>query len=208
MLNNKIIMDSISSTINGNTYNSNNEIIGEYYELCRDNLHQYKQPHFIFHMKNKAEYCYTKYLEQNKLTRELDSGIDLICPFTTIVPAQSTILLDLDIIVECNIYNKNYDKNTLNINIRPFILVPRSSIYRTPLQLANSIGIIDAGYRGVLKAAIRNNSDIDYEIKEGDRLVQICLPNLDYNYIFSFVKEEDELIASTERGMEGFGSTG
>ena len=39
-------------------------------------------------------------------------------------------------------------------NGRAYFLLPRSSISKTPLRLANSIGLIDAGYRGNLKAAM------------------------------------------------------
>ena len=39
-----------------------------------------------------------------------------------------------------------------------YYLVPRSSISNTPFIMANSIGIIDAGYRGFIKAKIRNCS--------------------------------------------------
>ena len=39
-----------------------------------------------------------------------------------------------------------------------YMLVPRSSISKTPLRMANSIGIIDAGYRGEIMAAVDNIS--------------------------------------------------
>ena len=41
----------------------------------------------------------------------------------------------------------NNDKNI------GYYLYPRSSISKTPLILANSVGIIDSGYRGNIKAA-------------------------------------------------------
>lgn len=197
-------------TIVGNTYNSKNEIIGDNYKLCRDILHNFNDtPHFMIHMTNQAESIYRQYLEQNKLKREYDSGIDLLCPNELIIRANSTVLIDLGIIVECNIITKNYDTNELIYNHRPYILAPRSSIYKLHgIQVANSIGIIDAGYRGILKLALRNLNDCDYLIKKGERLSQICLPSLDYNYMFSIVNIEDGLISETERGEGGLGSTG
>ena len=194
----------------GNTYNSKNEIIGDNYKFCRDIVHNFNDtPHFMIHMTNEAEFVYRQYLEQNKLKRGFDSGIDLLCPNELIIPANSTFLVDLGIIVECNIISKDKEKNEIKYNHRPYILAPRSSIYKYHgIQVANSLGIIDAGYRGKLKLALRNLTNVDFLIKKGDRLSQICLPDLNYNYIFSFVNIEDCLITDTERGIGGLGSTG
>ena len=84
-----------------------------------------------------------------------------------------------------------------------FQLVPRSSIWRTPLRQSNSIGIIDAGYRGHLMVPVDNISNEDYIIKSGERLFQIVHPSLEP------IKVElvDE-VSDTERGSGGFGSTG
>jgi len=84
-----------------------------------------------------------------------------------------------------------------------YMLVPRSSISKTPLRMANSIGIIDAGYRGEIMAAVDNTSDKDYMVVPGQRLFQIVHPTL---YPFN-VAVVDEL-SETERGDGGFGSTG
>ena len=69
--------------------------------------------------------------------------------------------------------------------------------------MSNSVGIIDAGYRGNLMAALDNHSDEPYFIEKGTRLFQICSP------IFSNInmKVVDEL-SETSRGSGGFGSTG
>tara|TARA_B100001063_G_scaffold196506_3_gene188484 strand:- start:17 stop:631 length:615 start_codon:yes stop_codon:yes gene_type:complete len=92
----------------------------------------------------------------------------------------------------------------------PYYVYPRSSIYKTPIRLANSVGIIDTGYRGNLCALIDiyNNStnDKDYIIEKGSRLFQICSPNLN-PIIVQIVNSEDEL-GITSRGSGGFGSTG
>ena len=69
--------------------------------------------------------------------------------------------------------------------------------------MANSIGIIDAGYRGEIMAAVDNTGDKDYMIVPGQRLFQIVHPTL---YPFS-VGVVDEL-TETDRGDGGFGSTG
>jgi dUTP pyrophosphatase len=87
-----------------------------------------------------------------------------------------------------------------------FFLFPRSSISKTPIRLANSIGLIDSGYRGNIIGAfdyINKNSTLPFELKKYDRIVQIVHPNT-YRI---FVELVDELTDS-ERGAGAFGSTG
>ena len=84
-----------------------------------------------------------------------------------------------------------------------FYLYPRSSISKTPLSLANSVGIIDSGYRGEIIGAFRCNEPFVIEAKT--RLLQICSPTLS-PFLVQLVTEEE--LTSTERGNGGFGSTG
>ena len=84
--------------------------------------------------------------------------------------------------------------------------------------MANSTGIIDSGYRGYIIGALDNigityiNSDgasifgnhSAYTIKRGQRLFQICAPNL--NPIDNIVVTDH--LEQTIRGSGGFGSTG
>lgn len=83
-----------------------------------------------------------------------------------------------------------------------FYMYPRSSLSKTQLRLANSVGIIDAGYRGNLIGAF--DAQTDCSVQAGDRLVQICAPGL-VPIVVSIV---DELGDQTQRGTRGFGSTG
>ena len=43
-----------------------------------------------------------------------------------------------------------------NLDSNPYLLIPRSSISKTPLRMSNSIGLIDAGYRGEIMASVDN----------------------------------------------------
>lgn len=100
-----------------------------------------------------------------------------------------------------------------------FYLYPRSSISRTRMRLANSVGIIDAGYRGDLIAAVDTiglfgSTDIWYvwretlsPIKKYDRYFQVCAPDLS-PFIVHIVPNEADLGRPTARGTGGFGSTG
>jgi dUTP pyrophosphatase len=93
-------------------------------------------------------------------------------------------------------------------NSKPCLLLPRSSIYKTPFRLCNSIGLIDAGYRGEVKAMADNMSpeeETTIRYDSGTRLFQICQHNfLPWNNIVL----TDELPAPPDdRGSGGFGST-
>jgi dUTPase len=95
-----------------------------------------------------------------------------------------------------------------------YYLYPRSSIVKTPFRMANSVGIIDAGYRGELMAVIDNIDSANNDLKTCleryappmSRLFQICAPTLE-PFLVRIVEREDEL-GITERGCGGFGSTG
>jgi len=97
-------------------------------------------------------------------------------------------------------------------------MYPRSSLSKTQLRLANSTGIIDAGYRGHLMGMFdvvnispdnlqNENRDADYFGQKYDRYLQICAPGL-VPIIVEIVETKNELGLETERGDGGFGSTG
>ena len=119
-----------------------------------------------------------------------DAGLDLyIISNQTIEPYEST-LIHLGISCE-------------NLENKPYLLMPRSSIAKTPLRLCNSIGLIDGGYRGEIMAAVDNIKTEDYTVEPNQRLFQLVAMN-GAPITFEIV---DELSNST-RGEGGFGSTG
>ena len=85
---------------------------------------------------------------------------------------------------------------------------PRSSVSKTTQWLANSVGVIDSGYRGPFKLRFKYfrqlNGNPNGEIyRAGDRVGQlIILPIPSIEYVE--VGELDE----TKRGGKGFGSSG
>jgi dUTPase len=86
-----------------------------------------------------------------------------------------------------------------------YYMYPRSSLSKTKFRLANSTGIIDAGYRGHLIGAFDVLEESSF--KPYDKLLQICAPGL-VPIIVKVVDDVDELGERTERGTGGFGSTG
>jgi len=83
-------------------------------------------------------------------------------------------------------------------------LVPRSSIYKTGYMMANSEGIIDRTYRGVLKAPVVAVGQLPVGLSSGDRHFQIVAPGEGWIYCVRIV----DSLPTTLRGEGGFGSTG
>ena len=118
-----------------------------------------------------------------------DSGYDLYVCEKIIVEPFKTAMIGLGIACEPN-FNGGY------------YLYPRSSISKTPLALANSVGIIDAGYRGEIEACVRNLSSEQYTIEKGTKLFQLCMYDLKpFNIVLM------DTLTDTVRGSGGFGST-
>lgn len=127
---------------------------------------------------------------------ERDAGFDLYTSITATVDHESK--LDMGCVAAC------YD--TDRGLFRAYWMLPRSSISKTPLQMSNSVGLIDAGYRGKLLAPVRNTCRDPYSVSVGDRLFQIATPDLlpwDDIRIVEVVPG-----GATLRGAGGFGSTG
>ena len=119
-----------------------------------------------------------------------DAGLDLFIAQEQTIKSGETALIKLQLACEPE-------------NNQPYLLMPRSSIAKTPLRLCNSIGLIDGGYRGEIMAAVDNIKTEDYIVEPNQRLFQLVAMN-GAPITFEIV---DELSDST-RGEGGFGSTG
>lgn len=84
------------------------------------------------------------------------------------------------------------------------LLFGRSSLATTyGVQLANSVGVIDSGYRGEIKVAVHKIGRAMKRINQGERIAQLVIvpcviPTLDVV----------PTLPETVRGAGGFGSTG
>jgi dUTP pyrophosphatase len=84
-------------------------------------------------------------------------------------------------------------------------LAPRSSIYKTGYIMANSLGVIDRSYRGVLKApVVRVAGEGAAGFRRGERHFQILAPDMGHIAVVVRCSE----LPATARGDGGFGSTG
>jgi hypothetical protein len=130
-----------------------------------------------------------------------DSGVDIVFPREYMVDADVDIVPKCGLGIACAFYPAG------EVTTGAFDLCPRSSISNTPLSMVNSIGIIDAGYRGELMVPLRNHakspSNSKWIIPAMTRMFQILAPNrLPIKVVLV------NTLPESERGTRGFGSTG
>jgi hypothetical protein len=94
-----------------------------------------------------------------------------------------------------------------------FRLIPRSSFYKTGCIQANSIGVIDHGYRGTLRMPVHNTTNTAVTLKRGQFIAQLCGAPDARGIGVHYRKKERAYIppmfrgGPTLRGASGFGST-
>lgn len=84
-------------------------------------------------------------------------------------------------------------------------IFPRSSISNQDLLLTNSVGVIDSGYRGPVKAVFQGTKAQPRRYKPGERCCQIVVMPIP---TMNFEDVGDGELTDSERGHGGFGSTG
>lgn len=140
----------------------------------------------------------------------IDSGIDIFTPnkFLTCSGIRS---YKVKTGLHCAMY---FDDGSGDLTPSGFYMYPRSSTgSSTPLRLANSVGIIDPGYRGELMGVFDYNGIVcsEYMVEQYQRLLQICSPNLTYPIfpvLVNNISLLDKYSGTNDRGAGGFGSTG
>src|SRR5210317_692772 len=81
-------------------------------------------------------------------------------------------------------------------------IAPRSGLaVKKGIQVG--AGVIDRDYTGEVKVVLFNHGDDEFVIKRGDRIAQLIIERCE----FPEIKIVSELLV-TERGTDGFGSTG
>lgn len=141
-------------------------------------------------VSNENEVLKNLYTEKS-LKPTTDSGFDLFIPENVTIEPKSSKFIDLQVRCEPRFEGGYY-------------LYPRSSIGKTQLRQANSVGIIDSEYRGNLGVWIDNIGTEPHSLKMGERYFQLCHPSL----LPMKVEVVDQINLCTSRGAGGFGSTG
>jgi dUTP pyrophosphatase len=163
-----------------------NNLLNNFYEIFDAAIEQYHNYNIILPIKLGENAISPTYAHPT------DAGADLYAAETITIPAHSL---------------SNMIKTNVHIALPEgwaALVVPRSSIgLKTGLRLSNSIGLIDEEYRGQIGVIYDNISDSDYTINVGDRIAQlIVIPA--YHFKPEIVSE----LSSSDRGEDGFGSSG
>lgn len=125
-----------------------------------------------------------------KSAHENDTGYDLYSVDDIIIPHNGSAIVPTGISV--SYITSGYW----------FLILPRSGLgFKKGIQ--PHLGTIDNGYQGDLGVKLYNFSDTDYEVHKGDRVAQIAFFPLTLAYM-SWTSD----IEQTDRGGEGFGSSG
>ena len=149
----------------------------------------------------------------------MDAGFDILCPCKGFHCLSNSVSggggpnkIDFQVKCSAQLIKRN---GHVNGKYTGYYMYPRSSLSKTRLRLANSVGIIDSGYRGNLigmfdcfsagKGSLCE-TEYDYVVKPFEKLVQICAPDLRPIFV-ELVDSEEELSSVTLRGEGGFGST-
>lgn len=86
------------------------------------------------------------------------------------------------------------------------LVVPRSSMGKVRVMLANTIGVIDADYRGNVKVLLANDGENPFSITGADtRIAQLMIVPV---MLAQFVPFSQGTWDDTGRSVGGFGSTG
>lgn len=121
---------------------------------------------------------------------EDDAGLDLRTPCDVVVPAGGSAVIDTKthILIPKGYYGQLFSKSGLNVNH----------------DVVSLGGTIDAYYTGSIVAKLYNFGNKDYEFKAGDKIVQMVLQKCETPAL----RQVDDFSVFSERGDNGFGSTG
>lgn len=121
---------------------------------------------------------------------DADAGMDLRTPVAFIVPAHGSYTVDTGVHIQIPVGQVGFIKSKSGLNVKAGLV---------------SEGVIDAEYNNSIRVKLYNHSDEDYMFSRGDKITQLVLlyvakPENGFEIVDHF--EE------TERGDNGFGSTG
>ena len=127
-----------------------------------------------------------------KYAHEHDVGADLYSIETRIIKAVGwPYVLDTGLTLA-------YCDPDFEIQIRS-----KSGLAVKGIQVVNSPGTVDPGYRGPIKVILTSHFDMHFHVLAGEKIAQLVVAPR-YRADFGFTEEKTE----TDRGTGGFGSTG
>ena len=137
-------------------------------------------------MKMKIKLDGGAYLSER--AHETDAGYDLRTPHRVVLHPHSSVTVDTGVHVQIPEGCVGFLKAKSGLNVKHDI---------------TGTGVIDSGYTGSIRVKLYNNGDMPHVFDVGDKLIQLV--------ILPILTPELELVdelEDTERGSNGFGSTG
>lgn len=119
---------------------------------------------------------------------ETDAGLDIYSREDAVIKARSSHCFDTGVHIEIPPFYTGFLKSKSGLNCKYSI---------------TSDGVIDSGYTGSIIVKLYNHSDVDYEVKAGDKISQLVLLPIPLVNII-----EKDIFEKTDRGDAGFGSSG
>ena len=121
---------------------------------------------------------------------DADAGMDLRTPVAFIVPAHGSYTVDTGVHIQIPVGQVGFIKSKSGLNVKGGL---------------TATGVVDSGFSGSIRVKLYNHSEDDYMFSRGDKITQLVLlyiakPENGFEVVDNF--EE------TERGDNGFGSTG
>lgn len=119
-----------------------------------------------------------------------DAGLDLFSREPATIWGGQAYCFDTGVHIElpAGYYGKIESKSGLNVN----------------QGIVSCGGVIDEGYTGSIKVKLYNLSDRSYHFEDGEKIAQLIIQKYNGDSDFQIVEE----LGDTERGDNGFGSTG
>ncbi len=118
-----------------------------------------------------------------------DAGMDIRAKDTQIVPARDSAVFHTGVHVKLPEGTAGILMSKSGLNVKHDI---------------TSTGLIDEGYDGEIVVKLYNHGGYDYRVNAGDKISQLVIISVLYEDIVIV----DELEQNSERGSDGFGSTG
>lgn len=119
---------------------------------------------------------------------DTDAGLDLYARDTQIVPAKESAVFDTGVHIALPAATVGLIKSKSGLNIKHGLI---------------SDGVIDVGYTGSIHVKLYNLSGYDYTVKAGDKISQLVITPVEMVSL-----ELVDTLEDTERGANGFGSSG
>lgn len=119
---------------------------------------------------------------------DTDAGLDLKSPINITVPARGSAIIDTGVHIQLPPGTAGMLKSKSGLNVKHGI---------------TSEGVIDEGYTGSIVVKLYNHGEKPYQVKRGDKISQLVIVPV---LLPTLVKVES--LPESERGDNGFGSTG